>query len=172
MDSNNDAQQFCELSTELLDQSMVKIRHCLEQLSAEQLWWRPQRSLNSVGNLCLHLAGNLRQWGIVPFSEVADNRDRESEFSSEIRISTVEVLQRLNDAVAESKQIWNAMEQKALRESVNIQGFDVTLMHAISHTSSHFVGHTHQIIMLTRMQLGEGYRFQWSADDDRDRVPI
>ena len=62
-----------ELATEvtrqvshLLDQSVVKIEHCLNQLSDKQIWTRPRGSVNSIGNLILHLLGNLRQWGIVP----------------------------------------------------------------------------------------------------------
>ena len=172
MSSKSTSHEFCELSVELLDQSMVKIRHCLEQLSGDQVWWRPQPSINSVGNLCLHLAGNLRQWGIVPFSEADDERDRESEFSSEVKIPAADLLLQLEKTVDESKQIWAGLSEEKLQRPVSIQGFDVTFMHAISHTSSHFVGHAHQIIMLTRMQFGDDYRFQWSADDDRNRLPI
>lgn len=172
MNSKSTSHKFCELSVELLDQSMVKIRHCLEQLSGDQVWWRPQPSINSVGNLCLHLDGNLRQWGIVPFSEADDERDRESEFSSEAKIPAADLLLQLEKTVDESKQIWEGLSEEKLQQPVNIQGFDVTFMHAISHTSSHFVGHAHQIIMLTRIKLGDGYRFQWSPENGRDKLPI
>lgn len=172
MNSKSTSREFCELSVELLDQSMVKIRHCLSQLSEEQLWWRPEPSINSVGNLCLHIAGNLQQWGIVPFTVASDDRDREKEFSREILISKSELLHGLEEVVDESKRIWETLEPETLRREANIQGFDVTLMHAISHTSAHFVGHTHQIIMLTRMKLGAKYRFQWQPDNDRGQLPI
>lgn len=125
-----------------------------------------------MGNLCLHLAGNLRQWGIVPFTDANDDRDRTSEFDCEICIAKSEVLRRLEDTVDEAKQLWLGLDSGTLQQSASIQGFDVTLMHAISHTSSHFVGHTHQIIMLTRMQLGDGYRFQWSPENGRGNLPI
>ena len=164
--------EFCQLSTELLDQSMVKIRHCLGQLSEQQLWWRTQPPINSVGNLCLHLAGNLRQWGITPLTGEADQRMREMEFDDAIRVSKSQVANTLESVVDEAKKFWLDLEQETLLKKTTIQGFDVTIMHAISHTSSHFVGHTHQIIMLTRMQLGHEYRFQWSPDDGRDSVPI
>lgn len=172
MNSKSTSREFCELSIELLEQSMIKLRHCLAQLSEQQLWWRPQPSLNSVGNLCVHLAGNLRQWGIVPFSDANDERDREREFDSEIRIAKSNVLQRLENTVRESKQLWLDLDPETLQQPITIQGFDVTFMHAISHTSSHFVGHTHQIIMLTRMQLGDGYRFQWSPEQGSGSLPI
>lgn len=43
------------------DACVGQIVHCLEQLSEEQVWWRPHESMNSIGNLVLHLTGNIRQ---------------------------------------------------------------------------------------------------------------
>ena len=172
MNSHAIAENFCQLSIELLDQSMIKIRHCFTQLSEEQVWWRPQDSINSVGNLCLHLSGNLRQWGIVPFTDDIDERNRESEFNSDVRMSKDELMQQLETTIAQSKQIWRKLESNVLLQETQIQGFKVSRMQAISHTSSHFVGHTHQIILLTRMVTGEDYRFQWSPETGSDSVPI
>src|SRR5262245_29165669 len=50
-----------ELADELAD-ALKRIEHCLAQLNDEQVWWRPTESMNSIGNLLLHLAGNVRQW--------------------------------------------------------------------------------------------------------------
>ncbi len=172
MSSQDIANEFCSVSAELLDQSMIKITHCLGQLNEEQVWWRPRPSMNSIGNLCVHIAGNLRQWGIVPFEDAPDQREREREFSAELQIPTTELTGDLAAVVSDAKKIWLALGSDRLLESTNIQGFEVTHMHAISHTSGHFVGHAHQIISLTRIQKGEEYRFQWSPENDRDNVPI
>ncbi len=59
-----------------------------------------------------------------------------------------------------------------LSESRDIQGFNVTVLQAVMHTASHFVGHTHQIVFITRMILGDKYRFQWSGGGDRGQLPI
>ena len=45
-----------------LTKAVQQITHCLDQLTDEQVWWRPSESMNSIGNLILHLCGNLRQW--------------------------------------------------------------------------------------------------------------
>lgn len=166
------AHQFCLHSSELLDQAMLKVQHCLQQLEEEQVWWRPKPEINSVGNLSLHLCGNLRQWGIVPFTDQQDNRDREAEFSKDTRVAKVGLLRDLESTVLESQKLWMQLDEAELLKRIVIQGFEVNLMQAISHTSSHFVGHAHQIIMLTRMQLGDDYQFQWSPDADRGQVPI
>ena len=78
----------------------------------------------------------------------------------------------LKGVVAESSHLWKQLNDVQLLESKTIQGFEVTAMHAISHTSSHFVGHAHQIISLARIQLGNEYRFQWTPDSPRNDLPI
>ena len=164
--------EFFRQSSELLDQSIIKIRHCLAQLSISQIWWRPHPALNSIGNLILHIAGNLKQWGVVPLTNKADERNRDAEFSSDKPITADTLLQELHQVTSQAKLLWNQVASKRLVERFSIQGFDVSLLEAIMHTSSHFVGHTHQIILLTRMQLGEKYRFQWSPADKRGQLPI
>ena len=45
-----------------LNDALGKIVHCLDQLDEAQIWSRPQALMNSIGNLLLHLDGNLTQW--------------------------------------------------------------------------------------------------------------
>jgi hypothetical protein len=164
--------EFSRLSADLLDQSIAKIRHCVDQLNENQIWWRPDPSMNSIGNLIQHLAGNLRQWGVVPFTLADDLRDRESEFQDEDRGSAGELISLLESVVSEAKNQWQHLAAGQLRRKIEIQGFEVTHMNAIVHTSSHFVGHTHQIVQLTRMQLGPNYHFHWSPKEEPGDLPI
>ncbi|MEL7496977.1 MAG: DUF1572 family protein [Planctomycetota bacterium] len=166
------AQTFCQSNSETLDQAMIKIEHCVSQLNDSQLWWRPEPSMNSIGNLILHLTGNLRQWGIVPLTMAKDRRDRASEFEENVRIGTPQLLKQIRETITRAKEEWSHVNDEQLTRNVNIQGFDVSLLHAIVHTTSHFVGHTHQIIQLTRMQLGSNYQFQWTPEEDRGDVPV
>jgi hypothetical protein len=48
-----------------------------------------------------------------------------------------------------------------LLEPRRIQGFETTVLAALFDSVSHFVGHTHQIVYITRLRLGDAYRFQW-----------
>jgi hypothetical protein len=164
--------EFSRLTIDLLDQSMSKIGHCLDQLNENQIWWRPDPAMNSIGNLLLHLSGNLRQWGVVPFTLASDRRDRESEFQNDARAPLDEVMVSLKTIVEEAKEQWRHLAVGQLRKKVEIQRFEVTHMHAILHASSHFVGHAHQIVTLTRMQLGTNYKFHWTPNEDRDDLPI
>lgn len=164
--------EYSRLSADLLDQSMIKIKHCLNQLNDAQVWMRAEPTLNSIGNLILHLSGNLRQWGVTPFTLANDRRNRESEFDSDSRIPVEELLPKLEKVVEEAKSEWSHLATGQLLRPVDIQGFDVTHMHAILHAASHFVGHTHQIILMTRLQLGSAYKFQWTPNQERGDLPI
>src|SRR5437660_316028 len=90
-----------EAASELAS-ALGKIKHCLGQLSDEQVWWRYHPSLNSIGNLILHLCGNVRQWIVAGLGGGADGRDRPAEFSERGSIPRDELLRRLESVVDEA----------------------------------------------------------------------
>lgn len=164
--------EFCLRSVELLEQAEIKTRHCLGQLSENQIWWKPEPSMNSVGNLIRHMTGNLRQWGVVALTEEKDERDRPREFAASSSLSRNELIDQMAKITVQAGQLWRQLKPERLTESLLIQGFEVSLMQAIIHTSSHFVGHTHQVVLLSRLQLGSDYKFQWTPESERGSLPI
>jgi uncharacterized damage-inducible protein DinB len=156
----------------LLNESMRKIRHCVGQLSDEQVWQKPDDELNSVANLLLHLAGNIQQWCVAGILEQPDDRDRSAEFAATDGLTGAELLRRLETVVTESLGVIQKLDAASLGHARQIQGFDVTVMQVLFHTVPHFVGHTHQILMLTRLALGEQYQFEWSPEQTRAGVPL
>jgi len=44
------------------------LQHCVSQLSEDQVWHRPTSHQNAIGNLLLHLQGNLQQWIVCGLS--------------------------------------------------------------------------------------------------------
>ncbi|MDG1513919.1 MAG: DUF1572 family protein [Mariniblastus sp.] len=166
------AREYTSESVHLLEQSMLKIEHCLSQLNEKQVWWRSQPSTNSVGNLLLHLAGNLQQWAVSGVGKLPDDRDRASEFAVEEGIEKEKLFKSLRSVVTKASSTIQSQSEQDLLGKISIQGFEVSALAAISHTTTHFVGHTHQIIYITRQQLGDQYQFHWSPDSDRRNVPI
>lgn len=144
-----------------LVESLGMIRHCVEQLSAEQVWWRPHESLNSIGNLLLHLTGNLRQWVVVGLGGGVDARERPREFAERERLPPETLLSELERCVAEAQAVLGNLSAENLLASRIIQGFQMTGIGALWHTVAHFRGHTQEIISLTRQILGSHYRFAW-----------
>lgn len=164
--------EFIQESLHLLRQSTHKINHCLNQLDSAQIWWRPAEGLNSIGNLILHLCGNLNQWAVSGITKSKSDRQREQEFTCEVKFSREDLHAKLQRTVDQACQILESLSAEVLLERREIQGFSVSVLGAISHTVPHFVGHTHQIIYITRLQKGAQYQFDWSPDSQQQRVPI
>ncbi|GIW80826.1 MAG: hypothetical protein KatS3mg105_2633 [Gemmatales bacterium] len=142
-----------------LDNARGTIQHCVEQLTDEQLWARPAESMNSIGNLLLHLCGNLRQWIVSGIGGAADTRDRPREFAERGPLPRADLLFQLDRTVAEARNALRKATAESLLQPRRIQGFDVNGLEAVIDSVAHFRGHTQEIVHLTRRLLGERYRF-------------
>src|SRR5579859_3972265 len=97
------AELFLEFSrNKLLKQYWPRLRSCVESLNEDQLWWRPNEASNSVGNLLLHLNGNVTQWLVASFNRGDDKRERPAEFSARDGVTASELLQRLSATMDEA----------------------------------------------------------------------
>jgi len=154
-----------------LDGAVKTIEHCLNQLTNEQVWWRPAASMNSMGNLILHVCGNVGQWITSGIGGVDDTRDRPKEFSEQGPIGKDELLRRLDVAVAEAKAVLTKASPADLLERRRIQAHDVTGLGAIFHSVAHFRGHTQEIVHMTRCQLGDNYEVLFVPTTPEQGVP-
>jgi len=138
-----------------------RIIHCLNQLDDAQTWWRPTDSMNSIANLILHLCGNLEQWIVSGVGGAPNLRNRPQEFSERTPIPKVQLSQRLFSVVSRADEVLGQVTGAKLLEPRRIQGFEETVLSAIFESLAHFNGHTQEIVHITRLQLGEAYRFAW-----------
>src|SRR5687768_7071535 len=92
---------FLQSSAAILRTCLHKIRHCLDQLSDEQVWQRPRPEMNSIANLLIHLTGNLRQWILGGAGGEPDTRNRPAEFTDRSMRSKSELLAALSAVIAE-----------------------------------------------------------------------
>lgn len=145
-----------------LDSALERIKHCLRQLNDEQVWHRSQPGLNSIGNLVLHLCGNLRQWVVAGLGGTPDVRNRPDEFAEQGMVPKDELLSKLEAVVEEAKRILAGVDARRLTEARRIQGFDVTGAAAVFDSVPHFRGHTQEIVHMTRLQMGDAYKFAWT----------
>ena len=107
---------FVGYSLEKMEQMAKQVRACLEGLSEEQIWRRSGDNANSVGNLLLHLSGNIRQWIGHGVGGLADVRERDAEFAARGGRSTEEVLGLFENTVAEAMRIVQQMPLERLIE--------------------------------------------------------
>jgi uncharacterized damage-inducible protein DinB len=138
---------------------MPRLIKCLKLLSERDIWWRPNAASNSVGNLVLHLSGNVRQWIISGLGAEQDKRDRDREFAERGPISRRALVALIRGTVAEASSVLDRLSEDSLLRIHDIQGFHVSGMYAVSHVVDHFAYHTGQIIFVTKWKLGKDLRF-------------
>ena len=148
--------EFLEFSASTLSQYTGRIEDCLGRLTPEQIWTRGADSENAVGNIVLHLCGNVRQWIIAGVGDQPDVRDRDAEFAARGGLQPAELASKLKATVNEAAAVIRALPAERLSQRKTIQKvYDTTLMEAIYHVVEHFAQHTGQIIFATKLLTGE-----------------
>jgi uncharacterized damage-inducible protein DinB len=142
---------FLNYSAEKLRQMAGRIETCLSGLAEEQIWARSSENENAIGNLVLHLSGNVRQWIVSGVGGRPDTRQRDAEFAARGGGSGAELAARLKEAVEEACGVLAGVTPQRLSERIVVQHYDVTVLEAIYHVVEHFSGHTGQIIFATKM---------------------
>jgi uncharacterized damage-inducible protein DinB len=143
----------------LQDDFLPKIRKCLEILSDEDIWWRSSEVENSVGNMLLHLSGNVRQWLISGLGGEADRRSRAAEFAARGGTSGWEAYAGLESTVQEACRVLRGLNEDELLKKRTIQGFSQTGLSAVFHVVEHFSYHTGQIVYVTKLRLSQDLKF-------------
>ena len=151
--------EFLTFSADKLVELMGRIETCVQKLTPEQVWARGSENQNAVGNLLLHLNGNVRQWIISGVGGAPDTRTRDAEFAARGGIEIGELRERLESTVREGIAAIGKVTPERMTERVTIQKYDVTVMEAIFHVVEHFAQHTGQIIFVTKMLTGEDLGF-------------
>ncbi len=149
------AQVFLEQSRRYLSAHYLpKIERCLEKLTDEDLWWRPNEASNSVGNLLLHLAGNVRQWIVSGVGGAPDVRRRQQEFDERAALPGAVLLAGLKAALDDADGVLAALDPARLLDYCRIQGREMTLLEAVYHVVEHFSTHTGQIAYVAKLRAG------------------
>jgi hypothetical protein len=131
------------------------LRACLESLTEEQLWWRPNDASNSIGNLVLHLNGNVRQWLLASFNQLGDIRDRPVEFNQRTPIPRAALLEQIGATMQEASETLSRLTEADLLAAFEIQGYNVSGLAAVYQVVEHFGLHYGQILYVTKMLRGE-----------------
>ena len=147
-------QTFLSYSTEKLKQYTDRICACLDQLTPDQIWRRGSENENAVGNLVLHLAGNVRQWIGSGVAGQENIRDRPAEFASLGGVGAHDLRMQLRSTVDDAVATIHNLTAERLADRVRVQGYDVSVLEAVYHVVEHFSQHTGQIIFATKLLRG------------------
>jgi uncharacterized damage-inducible protein DinB len=138
---------------------LPRIAECAAQLSEAQIWWRPNAASNSVGNLMLHLEGNVRQWLIAGLGGAPDVRQRDREFEARGAVPRRVLVNRLRRTVLTACRVLGRLSARDLARTYSIQGFEPTGLQTVFHVTEHFSHHAGQIILVTKMLRGKDLGF-------------
>ncbi len=143
----------------LLGEYFPRIERCFQELNDEDIWWRAHETNNSVGNLVLHLCGNVRQWIVAGLGGAPDTRNRPQEFAERTQIPKEKLLNKLHATLVEADGVLERFDRSKILEVRRIQNYDVTCLEAIFHVVEHFSGHLGQIIYITKLRRGIDLKF-------------
>jgi len=141
----------------------TKIRAAVESLPPDALWWRANEQSNSVGNLLMHLAGNIRQWIVGGVGGQLNARDRDGEFAARSGDNAAMLLSRLDAAIDEVDAVLASLTEADLVTTRTIQGRDVTVFEAVYHVIEHFSMHVGQIILVAKIHSPGAVQFYEDA---------
>jgi uncharacterized damage-inducible protein DinB len=155
-----------QVNRRMFTESVPRLLHCIEEISDEQLWWSPNENSNSIGNLVLHLTGNINQWINSGLGGDEDTRTRQSEFDNRKDLDRAELIDDLNLAMDRARQVIEQLEPADLQTTYKVQGFTESgvsiLMHVVEHLSYHVGQVTYIVKYLKNIDTG------YYAGDDLD----
>jgi uncharacterized damage-inducible protein DinB len=147
-----------------LDESTRMIKKSLMDISEEEVWQKPNDSLNSIGNLILHVHGNMTQYIISSLGENDDNRKRAAEFSTLGGFTKLELLKKLEDTVDTAKRVIFDARPEQLVKIRSVQGFSFSGVGVIMHAVEHYSYHTGQIAFWVKLLKNKDLGFYEGMD--------
>ena len=126
--------EFCTYAATKLRDNLKTIEKCLALLTVEQVWSRPNPVSNSIGNLVLHLRGNVQQWIVALIAGREFQRNRPEEFAERGPMPTEQIRSPLQQTVADAAGVIERLTAARLVERGTVQGYDVTVLSAVTRT--------------------------------------
>ncbi len=164
MERSKHAQEIISEAILRLNENTPRVEKCLNELTEEDLWLKPNASSNSVGNLILHLCGNITQYVISSLGEKVDERHRDLEFSSTGGIDKTTLLAKLKKTVDHASNVIEELSDDALITRRSVQGFEYSGVGNIIHVVEHYSYHTGQIAFWTKLLKDKDLGFYDGVD--------
>jgi len=145
------AKLFINHSSQKLEQMTGHIEDCLDRLTEEQIWQRGSAPENAVGNLVLHLCGNLGQFIGHYVAGRPDTRNRAGEFAVREQAGKAELKEKLREAVNNAKSDIDGLTEARLVETVVTKDSTTDVLRVVYQVVGHFQQHTGQIMFATKL---------------------
>jgi len=164
MNKTPQAKEIISQSILRLKENNTRISKCLAELTEAEVWQRPNDSLNSVGNLILHLCGNITQYIVSSLGENVDRRARDEEFTARGGLLKEELLLKLENTVENAIEVISRLDDEELLNLRSVQGFEYSGIGNIIHVVEHYSYHTGQIAFWTKLLKDKDLEFYAGID--------
>ncbi len=153
-----------EFRRRLLKESVPRLKKCLNVLTEKEIWHRPNAETVSVGNLVLHLCGNVRQWILSGIGNQTDRRERQKEFDEKGPIPKEKLIKDLDDLMMEVDRVLDGVDPAMLVEKRKVQGMDETGLGILIHVVEHFSYHVGQITYFVKTHKNMDLKYYGGVD--------
>ena len=128
-----------------------QIDACLNILSDDELWWRPNERSNAVANLVLHLSGSNRYYfeNVIAGRDVP--RDRAAEFAARHNYSRAAIVEKWTDSRRIAEDVLKTMQPPQMMQTTDRSGKLTTYAQILLHVTHHNAAHMGQIVWITKM---------------------
>lgn len=148
-----------EFRKRIFDESYMRIFKCIDSLNEDQVWHQFNEHTNSIGNLILHLHGNMRQWMMSTFNQSVDTRKRSLEFVAASRVSKSVLKKMLLDLKEELETVLDRITKDDIEKKYNVQVYTENGFSILVHVIEHFSYHTGQIALITKLLADKDLEF-------------
>jgi uncharacterized damage-inducible protein DinB len=155
-----------EVRRRLFHENIPRLKKCLGELSEEEIWCRPNDHSNSVGNLVLHVCGNVRQWLIAGLGGHPDTRQRQTEFDERGPVPTPKLIALLDQLQKEAEQTLDEISLEKILSPVKVQGFEESGLGVLIHVVEHFSYHVGQVTYFVKWQKDRDLGYYSGQDLD------
>lgn len=153
-----------EFKRRVFEESYSRIFKCLDSLDDNQIWYAPNKNVPSIGNLVLHLCGNMRQWILSGLGHKPDNRERDKEFVPHQNIRKSELVFLMENLRVNVREVLLELPDGFTEKRITIQGFNETGLSVLTHVMEHFSYHTGQITTLAKIQQNKDLGYYGGFD--------
>lgn len=165
--SNTSALLINQVRIRLFEESVPRIKKCLNELTEDEVWQQPNDNLSSIGNLVLHLCGNVTQWIGTGLGNQPDNRQRDKEFMPQSSIPKAQLVAKLDALEMNTLTVLNELTEAQLLATHTVQGFTETGVSILVHVIEHFSYHTGQITWHTKLLKNKDLGYYSTHDLNR-----
>jgi uncharacterized damage-inducible protein DinB len=145
------AEEFIAQSIYRMEEKLTHFEKAMAQVSEEDVWKKPNANSNSIGNIIIHLCGNITQYIISSLGEQADIRERDAEFAAKGGMTKAELMAKLQSTVQQANQVIKHLDTDRLLDIRSVQAYQFSAIGIILHVVEHFSYHTGQITFWVKL---------------------